>query len=191
VITRSQLLRGALAATAAGGAAAVTPFLASAQQSQGDVPLLQLGLLLERIEGELYRRAPREIPDLSRTVRSLSRDFGRHEGEHEQAIVDLIGRLGGEAAPPPQLRLEEALRSEDAFLRAQQLLEETGVGAYNAAGVLVNNTDVLAVAGSIVQVEGRHAATINDLLGGDPAPRSFDAPVPGPEAMRRAMPFIG
>jgi hypothetical protein len=188
VITRAELLRTALAATLAGGAVAVAPALA--QQRAGDVELLELALVLERLEGELYRRAVREVPDLSRTARSLARDFGRHEREHEQAIEDLIGRLGGEVPPDPQLRLDDALRDEASFLRTMQLLEDTGVGAYNAAGPLVLNRDVLSVAGSIVQVEGRHAGAIRDLRGEDPAPSAFDEPVPGPEALRRAAPFV-
>lgn len=192
MITRASFLaRGALAACAAGGAGAVGPFLATAlaQNPAGDVSLLQLALTLERVEGELYRRAVRET-DLDREVRALARDFGRHEAEHEQAIIELIGKLGGEPAPAPDLVDERTLRSQASFLRDLQLLEDTGVGAYNAAGPLVRNPDVLAVAGSIVQVEARHAATIRLLRDEDPAPTAFDEPVSAREALRRTGPFV-
>lgn len=188
MITRAELLRSALLATLAGGAGAVAPALA--QQRAGDVEVLELALMLERLEGELYRRAVREVPDLSRTARAYARDFGRHELEHEKAIEDLLGRLGAEVPEDPTFRLDDALRDEASFLRTMQLLEDTGVGAYNAAGPLLLNRDVLAIAGSIVQVEGRHAGAIRDLRGEDPSPSAFDAPVPGPEALRRAAPFV-
>lgn len=192
MITRAELLaRGALAACAAGGAAAVGPFVSSAlaQSSSGDVELLNFALVLERLEADLYTRALREVPDLGREARGLVREFGRHEREHERAVVELIEKLGGSPAPAPRFQLQASLRSEERFLRDIQLLEDTGIGAYNGAGPRVRNPDVLAIAGSIVQVEARHAAAIRLLRDEDPAPQAFDRALSLEAVQRRLRPF--
>jgi Ferritin-like domain len=44
-------------------------------------------------------------------------------------------------------------------------LENVGVGAYNGDGPWLTNKKLLAAAGSIVQVEARHAAAIAVLTG--------------------------
>ena len=51
------------------------------------------------------------------------------------------------------------------------MLENTGVGAYNGAGPSLTSKQLLAAAGSIVQVEARHAAAIALLIGQDHARR--------------------
>lgn len=188
MITRSQfLLRGALAA----GAAASGPWVAqaAAQAGAGDVELLNFALGLEHLESGLYARA-KDVPGLSRKTRALARELGGHEAEHVEALIDLIGRLGGDPDPAPTLRLDDALRSEAAFLRAAQQLEDTGVGAYNGAAPLLLEPAVLAIAGAIVQVEARHAAAIRELRGEDAAPQAFDAPLGVAAVRRNVMPFV-
>ena len=46
------------------------------------------------------------------------------------------------------------------FLKLAQTFEDTGVSAYNGAAPAIKSKEVLAAAGSIVQVEARHAAAI-------------------------------
>ncbi len=58
------------------------------------------------------------------------------------------------------------------------MLENTGVGAYNGAGPSLSNRALLAAAGSIVQVEARHAASIALLTGQSITPNgAFDKPL--------------
>jgi hypothetical protein len=56
--------------------------------------------------------------------------------------------------------------SRKSVLGTADVFENLGVGAYNGAGKLIENVDYLAVAGSIVSVEARHAATLALLLKG-------------------------
>ena len=49
-------------------------------------------------------------------------------------------------------------------LTVSQILEDTGVSAYNGAGKLLESTDYLLLAGKIVSVEARHASAIRDLI---------------------------
>ena len=63
----------------------------------------------------------------------------------------------------------DAFASEKAFLKLAQTLEDTGVSAYNGAGPMIKRAEVLGAAGSIVQIEARHAAP-------DPARERQDDP---------------
>ena len=64
------------------------------------------------------------------------------------------------------------------FLKLAYVLENTGVGAYNGAGPSLRDKSVLAAAGSIVQIEARHAATIAVLTGQSITPNgAFDKPL--------------
>ena len=68
--------------------------------------------------------------------------------------------------------------SEKSFLALASVLENTGVGAYNGAAPSLKSKQVLASAGSIVQVEARHAAAIDLLIGKSPTPNEgFDKPL--------------
>lgn len=163
---------------------------ARAQAVSGDSDILALALQLEHLEAGLYTRALREVPDLSRAARAFARDAGRHEREHVAAITDLLGRLGGEAAPEPQLQFGDALRSEASFLELAQMLEDTGVSAYNGAAPQVGDLDVLAVAGQIVQVEARHAGALRELRGEDPAPAAFDQALGADDVRRAVAPYF-
>ena len=68
--------------------------------------------------------------------------------------------------------------SEKSFLALASVLENTGVGAYNGAAPSLQSKQVLASAGSIVQIEARHAAAIDLLIGKSPTPnQGFDRPL--------------
>lgn len=56
--------------------------------------------------------------------------------------------------------------NRDVLLRTSQLLEDTGVSAYNGAGKYLKAAANLLVAGKIVSVEARHAAAIRDIRDG-------------------------
>ena len=60
------------------------------------------------------------------------------------------------------------------FLNLAQTFEDTGVSAYNGAAPQIKSKEVLGAAGSIVQVEARHAAAIRLQNGEEPAPEAFD-----------------
>jgi hypothetical protein len=71
------------------------------------------------------------------------------------------------------------------------VLENTGVGAYNGAAPSLQSKQVLAEAGGIVQVEARHAAAINLLIGKSPTPnQGFDRPLTKTQVLAAAGPLI-
>ena len=61
--------------------------------------------------------------------------------------------------------------SRMSVLTAARNFEDLGVAGYNGAGPRLRLAEFLTIAGKIVSVEARHAATLRDLL--DPRSRAF------------------
>jgi hypothetical protein len=81
--------------------------------------------------------------------------------------------------------------NQSSFLKLAYTLENVGVGAYNGAGPSLKSKALLAAAGSIVQVEGRHAASIAVLTGQKITPDgAFDKPLTKAQVLAKAGPLI-
>jgi len=190
-VTRSSfLLRGALAAGAVYGAGAVTPFVseALAQTGGGDVEILNFALTLEYLESYFYNVTGKRIA-LSGTAKSYASMFGEQEQDHVEALTSAIESLGGKPVAKPTFVIP--VHDQRAFMSLASELENTGVGAYNGAAPSLASKQVLAAAGSIVQIEARHAAAINLLLGKSPTPtQGFDVPLTKAQVLARVKPLI-
>jgi hypothetical protein len=82
-------------------------------------------------------------------------------------------------------------KDEKSFLKLAYVLENTGVGAYNGAGPSLQSKSLLAAAGSIVQIEARHAASIALLTGMSITPNgAFDKPLTTKQVLAAAGPLI-
>lgn len=187
-ITRSSfILRGALAAGALYGTASVAPFVsqAFAETGGGDVEILNFALTLEYLEADFYNVKGR----LSGEARKYARVFGAEEAAHVSALSAAIKQLGGKPVAKPTFVFPAT--DEKSFLALASVLENTGVGAYNGAGPSLKSKEVLASAGSIVQIEARHAAAIDLLIGKSPTPNEgFDKPLTKAEVLAAAGPLI-
>lgn len=190
-LTRSAfMVRGALAAGAVYGASTISPFVsqALAQSGGGDIEVLNFALTLEYLEDEFYDIANKRL-GLRGQARELSREIGRNEQEHVDALRTAISEAGGEPVKEPRFK-GLATRDERSFLKLAQTLEDTGVSAYNGAAPAIQDPKVLAAAGSIVQVEARHAAAIRSLRGQQPAPDAFDKALEQQQVLDAVKPFI-
>jgi hypothetical protein len=184
------ILRGALATGAVYGTAAVAPFVsqALAQTSGGDVDILNFALTLEYLEADFYNVKGKAV-GLSGLAKTYAHQFGADESEHVAAIASTIKKLGGTPAKEPKFAFPAS--SEASFLKLASVLENTGVSAYNGAAPMIQSKDVLAAAGSIVQIEARHAAAINALVGKSPTPDGgFDKTLTQKQVLAAAGPFI-
>ncbi len=181
------ILRAALAAGSVYGLHTVGPFVneALAQEGTGDIEILNFALTLEFLETDFYRSAQ----GLSGEAADLARTFGDEEAEHVVALTTAIEGLGGKPAPRPEASFPKG--DQAAFLKLAQTLEDTGVSAYNGAAPKIESKEILAAAGSIVQVEARHAAAIRLLNGEDPAPVAFDQTMQAEQVLSAVEPFIG
>jgi hypothetical protein len=186
----SFILRGALAAGAVYGVGSVAPFVsqALAATGSGDAEILNFALTLEYLESDFYTVKAKQV-GLSGQAKAYATQFGAEETEHVTALVAAIKQLGGTPVKKP--RFVFPATNESSFLALASVLENTGVGAYNGAAPSLQSKQVLASAGSIVQVEARHAAAIDLLIGKSPTPNEgFDRPLTKAEVLTKAGPLI-
>ncbi len=190
-VTRASfILRGALATGAALGATAVGPYVSSAFAASGatDIDILNFALTLEYLETDFYKSKGKSVK-LSGTAKSLAKLFGEEEAEHVAALTQAIRRAGGKPVKKP--RFAFPVSDQKSYLKLAYALENTGVGAYNGAGPSLRNKALLAAAGSIVQVEARHAASIAVLTGLKITPHgAFDKPLTKKQVLAKAGPLV-
>ncbi len=188
-VTRgSFIMKGALAASAAYGATAAAPFVsqALAQSGGGDLEILNFALTLEYLEAAFYKKA--QGLSLSGEAKAAASKFGDQEQQHVDAIKGTIKKLGGKPVKAPGVSFP--IKDQKSFLKLAQVFEDTGVSAYNGAAPSIKSTEVLAAAGSIVQIEARHAAAIRLMLGMSPAPDAFDKTLEKAAVLKAVKPFI-
>jgi hypothetical protein len=186
----SFILRGALTAGAVYGATAVGPYVSNAfaASGSGDVAILNFALTLEYLETDFYKVKGKSV-GLSGEAKALASSFGDEEAEHVAALTKAITAAGGKPAKKPTFVFP--VSNAASFLKLAYVLENTGVGAYNGAGPSLMNKQYLAAAGSIVQVEARHAASIALLTGSMITPDgAFDKPLSKSQVLAKAGPLI-
>ena len=186
----SFILRGTLAAGAVYGVTAVAPFVSSALAAAGtsDVDILNFALTLEYLEADFYKVKGKSV-HLSGDAKALAATFGDEEAEHVMALTKAIMAAGGKPVKKPKFAFP--VTDQKSFLKLAYVLENTGVGAYNGAAPSISSKALLAAAGSIVQVEARHAASIALLTGGQITPNgAFDKPLTTKQVLAKAGPLI-
>lgn len=189
-LSRSEvILKGALAAGAVYGVGLVGPFVrqALAKSGGGDLEILNFALTLEYLEMAFYKEAKSRVK-ASGDLMSLINLIGKDEDEHVSALNATIMQLGGKPVAAP--KVEFPYKDTAGFLKLAQTFEDTGVSAYNGAGPMIESKDLLAVAGSIVQVEARHAAAVRHAAGEPAAPNAFDPTLGEDEVLKAVQPFI-
>jgi hypothetical protein len=183
------IARGAIATGSLYGAGAVGGYVtrAFAQSGGGDLEILNFALTLEYLEAAFYEEALSKAK-LSGETKKLAQEIGDHEKQHVDALTGAIKKAGGKPVAAPKVAFP--LTDEKSFLKLAQAFEDTGVAAYNGAAPMIKSVDVLGAAGSIVQVEARHAAAIHLLAGTDPTPGAFDKSLDKDEVLKAVKPYI-
>lgn len=190
-LSRSEvILKGALAAGAVYGTFMVGPFVrqALAMSGGGDVDILNFALTLEYLESTFYKEA-KSRAKASGELKSLIDLLAGEEQQHVEALTATIKKLGGKPVKEPKFNFEYS--DAAGFLKLAQTFEDTGVSAYNGAGPSIKSKEVLGAAGSIVQVEARHAAAIRLQNKEEPAPEAFDPSLDEAQVLKEVEPFIG
>jgi rubrerythrin len=171
---------------------------AAAATATTDLEVLNYALTLEHLEYAFYRDG---------LERFSARDFNRagfrkpaygrlktireHERIHVETLTDVIRDLGGDpVGEAPCYAFATAFGSVEAFLATAQLLENTGVSAYDGAIALIDSPELQTAGATIATVEARHAAYLNDLNGDSPFPEAFDEPKTPEEVLAAAAPFF-
>jgi hypothetical protein len=189
-LSRSEvILKGALAAGAVYGTFMVGPYVrkAFAMTGGGDVDILNFALTLEYLESTFYKEAKTRAKasgELKKLISLLADD----ETQHVEALTATIKQLGGKPVAEP--KFDFPYSDTASFLKLAQTFEDTGVSAYNGAGPAIESKEVLGAAGSIVQVEARHAAAIRIQNKEEPAPDAFDPSLDEKQVLKAVEPFI-
>jgi Ferritin-like domain len=184
----SFVLRGAIATGAVYGASAVAPFVSNAFAASSDLDILNFALTLEYLEADFYQVKGKTV-GLSGQAKSIAKSFGDEEAEHVAALTKAITAAGGKPVKKPTFAFP--VTNQASFLKLAYVLENTGVGAYNGAGPALTNKMLLAAAGSIVQIEARHAATIGLLTNKSVTPNgAFDKPLSTKTVLAAVKPLI-
>ncbi|MGI8495756.1 MAG: ferritin-like domain-containing protein [Pyrinomonadaceae bacterium] len=130
---------------------------------KGDFGVLNYAYALEQLEAAFYTQAvSTPYSGMSLAEREILTDIRDHEIAHREFFKAALGK---NAIPGLQVNFTTInFNSRDSVLGTAKTFEDLGVSAYNGAGQLLKNGDFLLMAGKIVSVEARHAATIRDLL---------------------------
>jgi hypothetical protein len=190
VTRQSFILRGAMATAAVYGAGAVAPYVtnALAAAASSDIDILNFALTLEYLETNFYTVKAKAV-GLSGDAKKLATLFGEQEAEHVAALTKAIKAAGGTPAAMPKFSFP--VTNQASFLGLAYVVENVGVGAYNGAGPSLTNVAYLAAAGSIVQIEARHAAAIGLMISKPVTPDGgFDKPLTKSQVLAKAGPLI-
>lgn len=214
-LSRRSFLAGS-AAILAGGALMAAPGVAKAHETEdppSDIDILNFALTLEHLEATFYTQGLEIFGENEIEEDPIFRGFGTirrriyenlilirdHEVEHVDTVSKLITLLGGTPVPPCTYNFEEtAFTSVSQFIAVAQLLENTGVSAYDGANAHIQEGPVLTGGAQIATVEARHASYLNliNLRNGDepddgvPFPDAFDQPLSPRAVFDAASAFI-
>jgi rubrerythrin len=189
---QSFIMRGAVAAGSVYGLSAVGPFVrqAIAQDGGGDVDILNFALTLEYLESAFYTQGLKRVGGLGGDAKALATQIRDNENEHVHALLATIKGLGGKPVKAPGVDFGKAFANQKSFLKLAQTFEDTGVSAYNGAAPAIKSPEVLAAAGSIVQIEARHAAAIRLLNGQPVTDGGFDKSLDMHAVLTAVKPFV-
>lgn len=185
--------RNYVAGSIAGGTLALaTPLGLGRAFAQGlsDVDILQFALTLEHLEARMYQDML-ATNILTGKEMQYFQSFGAHEAAHVDALTATLSSIGVEPVAALGNYNFPAFNNRGDILNFARTAEELGVGAYQGAAPAITNADYLAAAGSIVQVEARHAAIVRLLLGADPAPSAVTASMSVDQVLAVVNPILG
>lgn len=130
---------------------------------KGDFGVLNYAYALEQLEAAFYSQViSTPYARMDSAEREILSDIRDHEIAHREFFKAALGK---KAIPGLQVNFTSInFNSRESVLGTAKTFEDLGVSAYNGAGQLLKKGEYLLLAGKIVSVEARHAATIRDLL---------------------------
>ncbi len=141
---------------------------------KSDVKILNYALTLEYLEAAFYNEALSKGA-LDGSLKVFATTVAAHENAH---VAALQKALGSAAVKKPKFDFKGTTGDKAKFAKTSQVLEDTGVSAYEGQATAIKTPAVLMAAGSILPVEARHAAWIRDIIGAgsnpSPAPDAFN-----------------
>ena len=133
-----------------------------------DTGILNYAYALEQLEAAYYTAALASagFAALSANEQEVLADLQKHEVIHREFFKTVLGSSAIPTINFNATTVGALTATRSVLLSTSQLLEDTGVSAYNGAGKYLTSAANLLVAGTIVSVEARHAAAIRDIRDG-------------------------
>ncbi len=161
---------------------------------KNDLEVLNYALTLEHLEDNFYRTV-NASGKLQGNAAQYLKTIGAHEAAHVAALTKAIQGAGGTpVAELPRYNFAAVgdMTTQAGILMIANILEPTGVKAYDGAAREITDKAILGVAGQIVQVEARHAAIIKALINpnASPVPAAFEAKATPQEIVMAITPII-
>jgi hypothetical protein len=130
-----------------------------------DTGILNYAYALEQFEAAFYTAALTSpgFAQLSTTEQEVFTDLQKHEVLHREFFKAVLGARAIPTVAFNAITVASLMADRATLLRRAQLLEDTGVSAYNGAAKYLIEPANLLVLGKIVSVEARHAAAIRDI----------------------------
>lgn len=166
----------------------------------GDTGILNYAYALEQLEAAFYTMVASSgsfTTIFSPAEQAILKDIRDHEITHREFFK---AALGDKAIGDLEVDFSTIdFTKRDSILGAARTFEDLGVSAYNGAGNLLTDPNLLLIAGKIVSVEARHAAAIRDLINPKSADfagdnvvdtNGFDGAKMPSEVLTAAAPFI-
>ena len=136
---------------------------AAVDVGSGDFGILNYAYALEQLEAAFYTQVlATPYRGMSAYEAQVLTGIRDHEITHRDTLALTLTILAIPALTPNFSRVDFGSRAS--VLGTARAFEDLGVSAYNGGGQYITNPLFLAVAGSIVSVEARHAALIRDML---------------------------
>jgi rubrerythrin len=167
------------------------------KDKKGDIAILNYALTLEHLEYAFYRDGLalydedsdfNGYPVSGAELRARLLEIRDHEQTHVDALTQTIQGLGGD--PVPELCYDFGYDTPEEFLDVAQVLENTGVSAYDGAIADIKSGDLQTTGATIATVEARHASYLNFINGDNPFPEAFDTPLTQDQVLAAAGGFI-
>lgn len=165
--------------------------IAAQTEFMSDIDVLNYALTLEHLEAAFYTLAANYefgADAYGNSIDDYLAAIGQHEADHVATLTQVITDLGGE--PVAAATYDFGVTDAASFLATAAAVENLGVSAYDGAGAFIENPELLTAAGSIVAVEARHAAYLNQVTGEAAFPEPFETPLTPDEVLEIAGPFI-
>lgn len=183
--------------SASSSATTSTSAAPAAMATLSDVDILQFALTAEHLESTFYKQGFAKFPMSDFQALGLSEGqikslmgVGQTEATHVTTLQSAITGAGAKPVEPCDYNFDAALASADSMVKTARVLEAVGVSAYLGAAPMVNSSDVLGAAASIVTVEARHQAFIRVASGAEPVPAAFDTALQPRAVFTLAAQFI-
>ncbi len=133
-----------------------------------DFGILNYAYALEQLEAAYYTAALTSpgFAQLTPPEQEVLQDLQKHEVIHREFFKAALGTKAIGTITFNSTTVGQLTANRGVLLSTSQLLEDTGVSAYNGAGKYLKDVGFLGLAGKIVSVEARHAAAIRDIRDG-------------------------